>query len=370
MASRRWCEHPVHKETVSCPFITTKDGTEHLLQGLGQRAACRLQPRLAARASTPGKTRCSSLAGQRRTACIAHDRRGHGRSGQPWAGNEMDTYADDLAALGSTATGLDKAVHVGHSTGGGEVARYIGGHGTKPRGEGCADWRRAPADAQDGAPTRAACRSESVRPHSRRHVSPTGRNSSRTSSGPFYGGPSAGPARTSRRGCATRSGCQGMWAGFGFPPMHQGVFQKPTSPRTSSGSMHRPLFVHGDDDQIVPIGAIPALLSSKLIRGSTLKVYRSARTAWPPRIRTRSTPTCWPSSRPSSPGRPSPQQTPILRGHARLLVSFSSQARRRCGAADAVEGCRRGCSGMSVCPYLEAAVRPWKYDQSAVSFPA
>src|SRR5271163_3391376 len=62
--------------------------------------------------------------------CIAHDRRGHGRSSQPWSGNEMDTYADDLAAL-VKALDLKEAVHVGHSTGGGEVARYIGRHGTK-----------------------------------------------------------------------------------------------------------------------------------------------------------------------------------------------------------------------------------------------
>ena len=62
--------------------------------------------------------------------CIAHDRRGHGRSSQPWNGNDMDTYADDLAKL-VEALDLKDAVHVGHSTGGGEVARYIGRHGTK-----------------------------------------------------------------------------------------------------------------------------------------------------------------------------------------------------------------------------------------------
>src|SRR6187397_2242799 len=62
--------------------------------------------------------------------CIAHDRRGHGRSSQPWDGNEMDTYADDLAAL-TAALDLKGAVHVGHSTGGGEVARYLGRHGSK-----------------------------------------------------------------------------------------------------------------------------------------------------------------------------------------------------------------------------------------------
>jgi len=67
--------------------------------------------------------------------CIAHDRRGHGRSSQPWNGNEMDTYADDLATL-AEALDLRDAIHVGHSTGGGEVARYIGRHGT-----GACQWK-------------------------------------------------------------------------------------------------------------------------------------------------------------------------------------------------------------------------------------
>src|SRR6202171_3022554 len=68
--------------------------------------------------------------GQHGYRVIAHDRRGHGRSTQTWNGNEMDTYADDLAAL-TEKLDLKKAIHVGHSTGGGEVARYIGRHGTK-----------------------------------------------------------------------------------------------------------------------------------------------------------------------------------------------------------------------------------------------
>jgi non-heme chloroperoxidase len=62
--------------------------------------------------------------------CIAHDRRGYGRSSQPWNGNDLDTYADDLAAL-VQALDLNNAIHIGHSTGGGEVARYISRHGTK-----------------------------------------------------------------------------------------------------------------------------------------------------------------------------------------------------------------------------------------------
>jgi non-heme chloroperoxidase len=65
--------------------------------------------------------------------CIAHDRRGHGRSSQPWNGNDMDTYADDLAELVKTLD-LNDAIHVGHSTGGGEVACYFGRHGTESEG--------------------------------------------------------------------------------------------------------------------------------------------------------------------------------------------------------------------------------------------
>jgi len=78
---------------------------------------------------------------------IAHDRRGHGRSDQTWDGNEMDTYADDLAAL-TEKLDLKNAIHVGHSTGGGEVARYIGRHGSK-RGHGRAHQRGSAPHAQD-----------------------------------------------------------------------------------------------------------------------------------------------------------------------------------------------------------------------------
>lgn len=89
---------------------------------------------------------------ERGNRCIAHDRRGHGRSGEPWQGNDMDTYADDLAKL-VEALNLSDAIHVGHSTGGGEVARYIGRHGTR-RVAGRAHWRGAAADAEDGSDPR------------------------------------------------------------------------------------------------------------------------------------------------------------------------------------------------------------------------
>ena len=85
--------------------------------------------------------------------CIAHDRRGHGRSSQPWDGNDMDTYADDLAEL-FTALDLKDATMIGHSTGGGEVARYIGRHGTKRVAQGGADGRGAADHAEDRGQSR------------------------------------------------------------------------------------------------------------------------------------------------------------------------------------------------------------------------
>jgi non-heme chloroperoxidase len=91
--------------------------------------------------------------GQRGFRVIAHDRRGHGRSTQRWDGNEMDTYAGDFAALNERLD-LTNAIHVGPSTRGGEVARYIGRHGSKRVAQGCADQRGATADAEDGQESR------------------------------------------------------------------------------------------------------------------------------------------------------------------------------------------------------------------------
>jgi non-heme chloroperoxidase len=109
-------------------MITTKDGTEIYYKdwGQGQPVVFSHGWPLTADAWDDQMVFLASH-GYR---CIAHDRRGHGRSSQPWDGNEMDTYADDLAAL-VEALDLKDAVHIGHSTGGGEVARYIGRHGTE-----------------------------------------------------------------------------------------------------------------------------------------------------------------------------------------------------------------------------------------------
>jgi len=129
------------------PTITTKRRHADLLQGLGCGTARGLQPRLALERGCLGRSDVCFLA-ERGYRCIAHDRRGHGRSGQPWNGNDMDTYADDLAEL-TEALDLKGAIHVGHSTGGGEVARYIGRHGTKRVCQGRIRQRCAAADAEN-----------------------------------------------------------------------------------------------------------------------------------------------------------------------------------------------------------------------------
>jgi non-heme chloroperoxidase len=199
--------------------------------------------------------------------CVAHDRRGHGRSTQPWNGNEMDTYADDLATL-VEALDLRDAVHVGHSTGGGEVARYIGRHGTSRVGKAvligavtplmlktAANPGGLPMDVFDGIRAGVlADRSQLFRDLSL----------------PFYrfNRPGAKPSQ----GVRDAFWLQGMLAG------HKAAFDciKAFSETDFTEDLKRfnvpTLIMHGDDDQIVPIGA-SAQQAAKLVPGATLKVY-------------------------------------------------------------------------------------------------
>src|SRR5271154_6094782 len=109
------------------PSITTKDGTEIYYKDWGSG-----QPVVFSHGwplSSDAFEDQMDFLSKRGYRCIGHDRRGHGRSGQPWVGNDMNTYADDLAEL-TGKLDIKNAIHIGHSTGGGEVARYIGRHGT------------------------------------------------------------------------------------------------------------------------------------------------------------------------------------------------------------------------------------------------
>ena len=205
--------------------------------------------------------------GQRGYRVIAHDRRGHGRSTQTWDGNDMDTYADDLAVL-TEKLDLRNAIHVGHSTGGGEVARYIGRHGTKrvamavlissvpplmlktdknPGG--------LPISVFDGLRTQLA----KNRPQFYWDLTL-----------PFYG--------YNRPGAKISEGIRGHWFFQGMMGGMKAHYDciKAFSETDFNEDLKKfdvpTLILHGDDDQIVPIGA-SGLMSAKIVKNATLKVY-------------------------------------------------------------------------------------------------
>jgi non-heme chloroperoxidase len=202
--------------------------------------------------------------------CIAHDRRGHGRSSQPWDGNEMNTYADDLASLVETLD-LKYAIHVGHSTGGGEVARYIGRHGTKRVAKAVLISSVPPMMLK--TPANPAGLPIEAFDQIRAAILADRSQYWKDLSGPFYGANRPG-AKVSQ-GLRDSFWLQGMLAG------HRAMYDcvKAFSETDFTEDLKKfdvpTLFLHGDDDQIVPIGA-SALLSSKQIRGATLKVIAGA----------------------------------------------------------------------------------------------
>jgi len=200
--------------------------------------------------------------------CIAHDRRGHGRSGQPWTGNDMDHYADDLADLVG-ALDLERAIHVGHSTGGGEVARYIGRHGISRVAKAVLVGAVPPIMLKtDDNPTGLTIdvfdglRQASLNDRSQLYKD--------LASGPFFG--------FNRPGAAVSAGLidsfwrQGMLAG------HKNAYDciRAFSETDFTEDLKKfdvpTLIIHGDDDQIVPIEA-SAKRSAQLVKDAELKIY-------------------------------------------------------------------------------------------------
>ncbi|RQO62952.1 alpha/beta hydrolase [Variovorax sp. KBW07] len=250
--------------------FTTKDGTEIYYKDWGDKSGRPVTFSHGWPLTADAWDAQMVFLGERGFRVIAHDRRGHGRSSQPWHGNDMDTYADDLAAL-MASLHLENVVMVGHSTGGGEVARYIGRHGTKRVSKAVllgavpplmlkteANPGGLPIDVFDGIRAGvAADRSQFFKDLTT----------------PFYG--------ANREGAKVSQGLRDSFWLQGMAGGHKGLFDciRQFSETDFSEDLKKfdvpTLIVHGDDDQIVPIGA-SAMLSAKLVKGATLKVYPGA----------------------------------------------------------------------------------------------
>jgi non-heme chloroperoxidase len=200
--------------------------------------------------------------------CIAHDRRGHGRSSQPWDGNNMDQYADDLAELFEKLD-LKNAVMVGHSTGGGEVARFIGRHGTKRVSKAVLMGSVTPIMLKTtvnpgGLPMSVfdGFRAAYLADRSQFFLN--------VASGPFF--------NFNRPGAKVSQGLIQSWWMQGMMSGHKNAYDciKAFSETDFTEDLKKfdvpTLIVHGDDDQIVPIEA-SAKLAAKLVKNAILKIY-------------------------------------------------------------------------------------------------
>ncbi|WP_425258815.1 alpha/beta fold hydrolase [Rubrivivax sp. RP6-9] len=200
---------------------------------------------------------------------IAHDRRGHGRSSQPWHGNDMDTYADDLHEL-FTALDLKGVTMVGHSTGGGEVARYIGRHGTRRVARAVLMGAVPPIMVK--SPNNPVGLPQEVFDGFRQaYLADRAQFFLEVASGPFF--------NFNRPGAKVSQGLIQSWWRQGMMSGHKNAYDciKAFSETDFTDDLKKfdvpTLIVHGDDDQIVPIQG-SALLSAQLVKGATLKVYK------------------------------------------------------------------------------------------------
>jgi len=198
---------------------------------------------------------------------IAHDRRGHGRSSQPWHGNDLDTYADDLAELVATLD-LKDAIHVGHSTGGGEVVRYIARHGTGRVAKAVLIGAIPPLMIQ--TPANPGGLPLSVFDGIRAAVAADRSQFFKDLSMAFYGYNRPG-AKVSQ-GARESFWRQGMMAGFPACYFCVKAFSETDQTEDLKKIDVPTLFLHGDDDQIVPIDAA-ARAAIKLVKNATLKEY-------------------------------------------------------------------------------------------------